>query len=123
MPGRGGPVATAVSTTVSPYCTRQLPAACLANNPVSIQNVPDPICFLNTYFQCFVPTFVRFGVRPSMSSAGSTTAMPRHDRVADRASTQASGEPKEQRGGEKSKAGKHRWPHKADAATATRSHG
>ena len=30
MPGRGGPVAAAASTTVSPYCTRQLPAACLA---------------------------------------------------------------------------------------------
>ena len=37
-------MAVATSTTVSPYCTRQLPAACLANSPVSRERIDAPIC-------------------------------------------------------------------------------
>ncbi len=57
--GRGGPVAAAVRTTVSPNCTRQLPAACLARKPVSILSVPDPICFSTRIFNVsFLPALV-----------------------------------------------------------------
>ena len=51
--GRGGR-----DTTVSPYWTRQLPAACLASSPVSIERTLAPICFsTRTFNVSFLPSF------------------------------------------------------------------
>ena len=61
-------MAAATSTTVSPYWTRQLPAACLANSPVSMERVCAPI-FRSTRTFNLVPTFLlgtcpRTGLHP-----------------------------------------------------------
>src|SRR5580704_16696129 len=43
MPGRGGPDWAATKTTVSPYCTKTAPLACLAISPVVRRKVRPPI--------------------------------------------------------------------------------
>src|SRR5690242_7420154 len=53
MSSRAGPVAAAARATVSAYWTTQLPAACLAKNPVSIEKMLAPICRSTRTFKAF----------------------------------------------------------------------
>ena len=78
-PARPGPEAAAQSTTVSPYWTRQLPAACLANSPVSMEKTPAPICLSTRTFK------VR-SCLPSLKECGGgkRSSAVRHCRLADR---------------------------------------
>ena len=69
------------STTVSPYWTRQLPAACLASSPVSMERIPAPILrSTRTFNVCsYLPCGGRFwpdtdGERPTLGSAAGRTA-------------------------------------------------
>ena len=89
---RGGPVVTAVMTIVSPYCTKQLPAACLASRPVSMEKTLAPMVFSTRTFKfsflhykgqygCFL---FRCEAMPACPNSGS-----RHSRYSGRAGQKA----------------------------------
>jgi hypothetical protein len=59
VPGREGPVAAAVKTTVSPYWVSTQADACLANWPVSKESTESPICFSTRYFTLYIPTSIK----------------------------------------------------------------